>query len=153
MRFVIELYIANLESGTLQKPSIVSNNRIKNEWYIFESVSSYFQVLLVSIPVLVHLDQWAKWALLVARRLSSFVNRPLTFIKKNSSLNIPGLIKTNFAKMIIGICNLKNMSEDPANQPRWRLWLKIQQRVKIRFVAYISATKSSRVNLTIGKNG
>ena len=44
------------------------------------------------------------------------------------------------------------MSGDPAIQPRWPPWLKIEHRGKMQFLVYISETKAFRANLIGGKN-
>ena len=46
------------------------------------------------------------------------------------------------AKIIIKVSSLKIVSGDPANQPRWPTWLKIEHRSKMQFLAYNSKTKA-----------
>ena len=78
-----------------------------------------------------------------------FVN--LSYIlQKSSPLKLLGQIKANLATIIIGVSSLKIVSSDPANQPRWPPWLKIEHRGKMQFWAYNLKTKAFRANLTGG---
>ena len=47
---------------------------------------------------------------------------------------------------------LKLMSDNPADQPIWRLLLKIEHKVKCRFLGNNSKTVNNIRNLTWGKN-
>ena len=52
------------------------------------------------------------------------------------------------ATIIFGVCSLKNVSGDPAIQPRWLPRLNIGHRGKMQFLAYNSKIKAFRANLT-----
>ena len=51
---------------------------------------------------------------------------------------------------MIGVSSFKNVWRDPANQPRWPPWLKIENTGKMQFLAYNLKTKAFRANLTWG---
>ena len=54
-------------------------------------------------------------------------------LQKSSPLKLLGQIEPNLATIIIGVSSLKIVSGDPANQPRWPPWLKIEHRGKHSF--------------------
>ena len=69
-------------------------------------------------------------------------------LQKSSPLRLLGQIKPNLATIIIRVSSLKIVSGDPAKQPRWPPWLKIEHRGKMQFLAYNSKTKAFTANLT-----
>ena len=71
-------------------------------------------------------------------------------LQKFSLLKPLGQIYPNLATIIFGVSSLKNVSGDPANQPRWPPRLKIEHKGKMQFLAYNSKTKAFRANLTWG---
>ena len=76
----------------------------------------------------------------------------LTFTKIFfSETDGPNQILPNLATIITRVSCLKNVSDDPACQPTWPTWLKIEHRGKIQFLAFISETKAFRANLMWGK--
>ena len=106
-------------------------------------------ILIFSSPFLkgnVSFCHYLASVVVVRRRPLSVVRRRRKLFQRSSSLKL-----LNQFQPILRVSRIKFVFYFPFLQKTWPLWLKIEHRGKMQFLAYISKTKAFRANLTWGK--